>query len=330
MLPVAARNHYQRLQRLQAVVVASARRAWRRMEPTGNWGEQYRRDVGPKLTALLVASQVAAATQADAYMAEVLNELDFGPPATPGVLNPRAFGGWAGDGRSVTTLMEGAVVRAAKAAATDVTAEQALAEAEAWIDMVAQTLISDATRAAEAAALAPREWVEGYVRMLNPPSCSRCVILAGKFYLYNEGFERHERCDCVHIPAQEADYTDLRVNPDRYFQSLTESEQDRIFTNAGAQAIRDGADIGQVVNARRGMRTAQQNPRGWIPKGRLQRTDVFGRGVFITTEGVTRRGGARKAMGGRPVRLMPESIYEIATDRADAIRLLGLYGYITL
>jgi hypothetical protein len=28
------------------------------------------------------------------------------------------------------------------------------------------------------------------------------------------------------------------------------------------------------------------------------------------------------------VRLMPESIYEIAADRADALRLLKLYGYI--
>lgn len=300
------------------------------MDPVGNWAEQYQQDVGPKLTALALAAQAAAARNADTYMAEVLNELNLGPTAAPGVINPAGFAGFAGDGRPVPTLLEGAVVRAGQAYnAAPEAPEDALAEAERWIEMVAETLISDATRAAETAAMAPREWVEGYVRMLNPPSCSRCVILAGRFYPYNDGFERHERCDCVHIPASEADYDDLRVNPERYFESLSPAEQDRTFTNAGAKAIRDGADITQVVNARRGMRTAQQNPRGWIPKGRLERTEVFGRDVFITTEGVTKRGAGRKAMGkGRPVRLMPESIYEVARDRDDAVRLLRLYGYI--
>lgn len=344
MIPASSRSHYQRLQRLQAVVLLSVRRAWRRMEPGGNWAEQYRDDVGPKLVALIVAAQIAATREADNYVAEVLNELDFGPPTRPGILVPDGIAGWAGDGRQVSTLLEGAVVRAGQsynaartaspeAVLSRVTppdaAEQALAEAEQWVEMVAQTIIADSARAAEAAAIAPREWVEGYVRMLNPPSCSRCAILAGRFYLWNEGFERHPRCDCVHIPAPESDYNDLRVNPDRYFRSLSPADQDKFFTNAGAEAIRDGADISQVVNARRGMNTAQQNPRGWIPKGRLVREEVYGRGVFITTEGVTKRGLGRKAMGpGRPVRLMPESIYELAADRAEAIRLLKLYGFI--
>lgn len=346
MLPTASRNYYQRLQRLQAVVLLSVRRAWRRMEAGGNWEEQYRDDVGPKLLALMLAAQIAATRESDNYVAEVLNELDLGPRTEPGVLVPGGIAGWAGDGRQVSTLLEGAVVQAGQsyneqraaaiAAASSFTTtaapspEQALADAEQWLAMVTQTLISDTARAAEAAAIGPREWVDGYVRMLNPPSCSRCAILAGRFYRWNTGFKRHPLCDCVHIPAAEADYGDLRVNPDRYFNSLTREEQNKAFTNAGAQAIRDGGDISQVVNARRGMNTAQQNVAGWIPKGRLVRREVFGRGVFITTEGVTKRGLGRKAMGtGRPVRLMPESIYEIAAgDRAEAIRLLKLYGFI--
>lgn len=330
MLPAAARSHYTRLQQLKAVVVAAARRAWSRMEPGANWAEQYRSDVGPKLTALMVAAQIAATRETDTYIADVLNELDFGPTTEPGVLLDRAFAGWAGDGRPVSTLLEGAVVHAGRSYARQTDPEQALADAMAWIDLAAETLISDTVRAAEEAAIAPREWVEGYVRMLNPPSCSRCAILAGRFYLYNDGFDRHPRCDCVHIPASEADWGDLRVNPNLYFDSLTRAEQDAIFTNAGAQAIRDGADISAVVNARRGMTTAAQNQRGWIPKGRLVRTEAFGRGIFTTTEGVTRHGVARRAMGsGRPFRLMPESIYEIAAgDRNEAIRLLRLYGFI--
>jgi len=316
------------------------------MEPGRNWQEQYREDVGPKIAALVIAAQIAMTREADTYVADVLNELDFGPTAEPGVLVPNALAGWAGDGRPVSTLLEGSIVRAGRSLAarqespeavlsrtgpSEDQIQQALDDGAAWMEMVVETILADTTRAAEEAAIAPREWVEGYVRMLNPPSCSRCVVLAGRFYLYNDGFERHPRCDCVHIPASEADYKDLRVNPSLYFDSLSPAEQDKAFTKAGAEAIRDGADISQVVNARRGMHTAAINQRGWIPKGRMVRADVFGRGVFVTTEGVTKRGRGRKAMGaGRPFRLMPESIYEIAGgDRAEAIRLLKLYGFIT-
>jgi hypothetical protein len=55
---------------------------------------------------------------------------------------------------------------------------------------------------------------------------------------------------------------------------------------------------------------------------------MFGRDVFVTTEGVTKNGVYGKTRGRKPVRLMPESILAIATDRDDAIRLLKLYGYL--
>lgn len=36
----------------------------------------------------------------------------------------------------------------------------------------------------------------------------------------------------------------------------------------------------------------------------------------------------RRYFQARAPRLMPEAIYEIAEDRADALRLLKLYGYL--
>jgi hypothetical protein len=110
-----------------------------------------------------------------------------------------------------------------------------------------------------------------------------------------------------------------RTDPDAYFHSLSEAEQNRAFGQAGARAIRDGADIGQVVNARRGMYAVG---------------DRYG--LKATREGMTKRGLARQRMralerGGRAparVRLMPESIYRIAADRDEAIRLLYRYGYL--
>lgn len=225
-------------------------------------------------------------------------------------------------------------------------AEQALAEAGRWLEQAAATAVIDAARAAESTATTATSEVGGYVRMLNPPSCSRCAVLAGRFYRWNDGFERHPLCDCRHIPVNESIAGDLTVNPDAYFQSLPTAaqladqhpdltvaerrkaglySQEDLFTVDGARAIRDGADIGQVVNARRGMEKAQ----------------VYGRDVLLTREGVTRRGvygrsrgdfekqRGRRYQATKHVRLMPESIYEAARDRDDAIRLLRLHGFIT-
>lgn len=163
-------------------------------------------------------------------------------------------------------------------------------------------------------------------------------------------------CDCVHVPAREDTADDVRTDPKAYFRSLSVDEQDRVFTKAGAEAIRLGADIGQVVNARRGARgllTAGARVtgdearmlRGGRDRGRLEAVDVYGHLLFITSEGVTTRGvagvrlGAKqtgeKQAGGRyrsakTPRLMPESILAIAgQDRAEAVRLLRRFGYLT-
>ncbi|WP_419404267.1 hypothetical protein, partial [Micrococcus sp. F3Y] len=54
-----------------------------------------------------------------------------------------------------------------------------------------KTTVTDAARVAAGADMAARPRVQGYVRMLNPPSCPRCVVLAGRFYRWNAGFRRH-------------------------------------------------------------------------------------------------------------------------------------------
>lgn len=322
--PTSARSHYRRLQRLKALTVASVRRAWGRMGTTDAWEQQYRDEVGPQVNALVVAAQIAATRDSDIYTAAVLNELDFGPPTEPGVVIPDSLAGYTGDGREVTTLLATSVGRARAVAATTDSPEAGLLSGQAFIDMVTESLIADAARAAEQVAMAQRPWVDGFVRMINPPCCSRCAVLSGKFYLFNEGFLRHPRCDCYHLPAP-SDPDKVRdliaINsPDRYFESLTEAEQNKIFTKAGADAIREGADISRVVNARRGMSKSQDT-------GRLKRVRLAGRDVYVTTEATTRRG--RRAGQTAGVRLMPESILEIAgDDRAEVIRLLRVHGYL--
>jgi hypothetical protein len=337
MLPRAATEHEVDQRDILGVVLGGLARAWRLMAGR-TWETAWRNDVGPSMVDLVTEAQQTAAATAEVYVATVLAEMGI-ESASPSSLNLPAFADVAGDGRSVESLLYGGVVHAAKAYYTPEVAQLQPAPAEhaaldsalAWIEETATTILADAARSAEAVAMAQRPWVAGYIRMLDPKNpCSRCVVLAGKFYLYNDGFERHPACRCFHIPYAENRPHDALTNPNDYFASLSHAEQDRVFTVAGAEAVRLGADVTQVVNARRGMHTAQQNVRGWIPKGRMTPVDAFGREVYVTTEGVTKRAVGRKAMGsGRPFRLMPESVLSIARDRDDAIRLLKLYGYIT-
>jgi hypothetical protein len=157
--------------------------------------------------------------------------------------------------------------------------------------------------------------VHGYVRMVSGSACSRCIILAGRFYRWSSGFERHPRCQCTNIPAVENRAGDLRTDPHAFFDHLTREQQDRRFGVADAQAIREGADINQVVNARRG----------------LYQTKVFGRDVQATTEGMGRRGlaGQRLAGSTKGLRLTVRQIYADAGDDRDlAISLLKRYGYL--
>ncbi|MEU4570841.1 hypothetical protein [Micromonospora sp. NPDC023956] len=102
----------------------------------------------------------------------------------------------------------------------------------------------------------------------------------------------------MHIPAREDTADDLRTDPKAYFGSLTTVEQERLFTKSGAEAIRAGADIAQVVNVRSGMYEAA---------GRQ----------FTTVN------------AGRRPRLMPEQILrEAAGNREEALRLLRLHRYL--
>lgn len=330
MIPRAALEQEREQEAIATIALRGVRRVWRRMA-RGNWERNWRDDVGPNIQQVVLQAQSASATSADAYVAAVLAELGI-EPEVPTALNVDALVGVGGDGRPVESLTYGAVIESVKAqykpGVLNLPPDQALQEAmdagQTWMDAAIATILADTARAAETASTAQRTWVTGYVRMIEPGACSRCVILAGKRYRWNEGFLRHPRCRCRHIPAAEAMAGDLTTDPQVYFDSLPKGEQDRVFTTAGAEAVRLGADLGQVVNARRGMRTAQ----------------VYGRKALITTEGATARGLAGKRLGelgkeagsryrrSRTPRLMPETILAEAKSPADAVRLLKRFGYI--
>lgn len=278
----SALAHYRAEQRITAAGLISLRRR--------------RFDTLDALVSAMTGFQSLAAREAVAAIPAMLDEQNVKAPAEGGA---RVAGllGWASDGRSMRGLLD-------YTRSPGVTADA--------FDLIVSTQLQDVARQAAAIEMGARPSVTTYVRVLNPPSCSRCAVLAGRTYRKNSGFLRHPRCDCRHLPSTVAASGGLAADPRAYFDGLDVAGQNRIFTNAGAEAIRRGADINKVVNARRGMSTAQG-------AGRLARRDVFGQQVYTTTE-ATRRGA---------IRLMPESILEIAKDDTEVIRLLKAHGYLT-
>jgi hypothetical protein len=305
--PQATADHYRQQQRLTVVAIVNVRRLWAEMNADFDtaW-----RPIRPRMVALLSATQNAAASSSDAYVSAVLAET--GQPDEPlaGVA-ARRFVGVAADGRSLGGLLDGALVAARTSSSTS--SADALAHGGRWLEMATQTLVADTSRSATSVAIAVRPDIGGYVRMLNTPSCARCVVLAGRFYRWNEGFRRHPRCDCRHIPASENIASDFTTDPAAYFDQLSRVDQNATFTAAGAQAVRDGADLNQVVNARRGIYTTVDGSRA-TTVGTSSRT-AAGRAAALR-----RDGGAR---------LMPEEIYANASSREQAIELLRRYGFLT-
>lgn len=307
-IPPAISHHYALVREQEARALATATRHWRKLGP--NWIGQAWAERIPTVTAAVTAAQRTSAASALVSGALALGEQgQWAPP--DGLVDPNAFAGITGDGRSLDTLLRGPAITARTLIADGVEPAEALAAGGRQLSMMVLTEVADAGRGAAGVQIAARPRT-GYVRMLNPPSCSRCVILAGSFYRWNKGFLRHPRCDCKHVPTMVTDQAEafaegLIDDPYEAFTRMSESEQNRVFTNAGAQAIRDGADMYQVVNARRGMKY---------------------RGAF-TTEGTSKHGWAGQILRRGQKRMTPETIYRLNPNREQAIEALRAQGYIT-
>lgn len=324
-----ARRHVVRQTRISSAAMLAAIREWKRLDGSdlsGSWTV-----VGPRVKSVLAAGQLAAAAGASDYVSAAVRAQGL-DPQPDGSTQAAAFAGWAADGRSLDTLMLHSLITTKQAIADGTPLRGALQLGENWLSMAVSSEVADAGRSAEGVGMTADRTVTAYVRVLGGRGCARCVILAGQIYVGNPGFLRHPRCQCRHLPV--ADQGRMRphlLDPHQYFEQLSRAEQDRRFTAAGAQAIRDGGNINAIVNARRGMYRA---------------ADGYGRRVRATREGTTRRGlyfqmersragQVSPAIARNPrlfeltsPRLMPEQIYRIARTRDEAVDLLRQYGYL--
>lgn len=249
----SAANYYRDQQALTALAVRGARRANGVAAQAG------------QVAAYQAASALLADEAAGAMLAE--QGLDPEPVAS---LNPAAF---TADTRNTAAMIQ--------AAATD----------EA-IDRVVATLVADSGRNSMGAATVARPSANGHVRYLQAPSCARCAVLAGRFYRWSTGFQRHPRCDCQMVPTSSAVADGLISDPMVAF----ERGDIRGLSRADAEALREGADLSRVVN-------------------------IKSRAAGLTP------GSSTLTRGGR---LTPDGIYRIAdNDRDEAVRLLREQGYLT-
>jgi hypothetical protein len=160
----------------------------------------------------------------------------------------------------------------------------------AAFDRLIASLVQDVGRTAAAVDITSRPALSGYVRSLNPPSCGRCAILAGRVYRYSTGFQRHPGCDCLMTPTTLAAGQDLVTDP----TDLLANGQIRGLSKGDLAALDHGADLGQVVNVRKKQA-----------------------GLTVGSSVLERAG-----------RLTPQGILRLASTRAEQIALLKRWGYL--
>lgn len=283
--------HYAAQKRQAEAAVILSRRQWRKLDPAdiaGSWARIVQR-----LTLIVGSAQLGAARAGAAYVPEALQE-DI--PAD-GSVNPNRWSGVASDGRALDVLLYSAVVRTFDHLGSGDMPAESLAAGADWLETLVRTQVADADRGAAGVAIASRERV-GYVRMVTPPCCQRCAVLAGKFSRWNVAFQRHPKCDCRNVPTTGGIPHGLTAN--------IGADQIRDLTIAQRKAVTDGADLNQVINAHRAGRRSSDG--------------------MTTSEGTTRRGLAGQR--GTAQRLTPEAIYRVSATREEAVARLRSNGYL--
>ncbi|MEA9983656.1 hypothetical protein [Subtercola sp. RTI3] len=289
--PQSSLDYYQQQQSIAGATAASIGKLWRQM---GSDFDPSWKSLRPQIADVLRVGRLAAVATSAAYLPAVLAETGQSAPTANAII-PEAFVEFTPAGGLVNDLLDTSVTKAKVAVGSGRDTQSALAQAGRWLTGTTLTILADTGRSVAQADMGARPAISGYVRMLNAPSCSRCIILAGKWFRWNSGFLRHPRCDCRHIPASEDTSGDLRTDPYAYFHSLSNDDQTKLFGRIEARSIRDGGDIYRVENLRaRGLGTVKSN-----------------------------------AQYGTPHKMSIDDIYRTAGTRTNAVKMMEQNGYIT-
>lgn len=311
-------DRYRAVAQVQHALVTQVQRIWRGLSPA-TIASDLEGPAGAAILQATAAGQLTVAQGAQAFVAGAMAE-QGGTAVAEAALTAAAFAGVAPDGGLLETLLFLPAVGVQSRLAEGLTAQEAMLGGLVDMAMYTATAVADAARTADQVAMVADRQVVAYTRVVTLPACGRCIVLAGQQYPYSEGFQRHPRCDCRTVPLREADWAGVQ-SPDELVASMSEAQRRRVFGSDGARAIGHGADIGQVVNARRGMSVS-----GLATSEGTTRRGLYGRRA--AGGGTVRYPGDRYARASAP-RLTPQQIFRQAAGRREQIALLRRYGYIT-
>lgn len=128
-----------------------------------------------------------------------------------------------------------------------------------------------------------KAWRWSATRSAQSPCCLACLALDGQEFPLDQGFmQAHPNCRCAPEPVT-LTYKDLgfdvveagppRVDGKAWFETLSESEQEKFFSKAAWRAFKDGAvDLDDFI----GKRTSQDWGDAYIEKSLL---DILGAGA---------------------------------------------------
>lgn len=342
-----AMEHQKRVIKLSDRAVSRGLRAWALMDfrnLDASW-----LGIAPALTSLVSAAQVSNAQQSNAYLAGVTDS------TAPNPVNANAFAGVDGSGRPVGGLLFGAVTTTKEAIGAGLAEGQSMLAGATYLAAMMKTAIHDMSRSSDLTAAVGHKYTM-YVRVVQAGACSRCAILAGTSS-YKSAFKRHPACKCTSYPVDKEDAppAGFHASPEDYFKSLSKSEQDRVFTKGGAEAIRSGSNPVTVVSARRSAtgiqygnaigRETRANSGRRMLKSQIG-TNKDGSPIlgYVTTEGNTRRGvygrlnrdlgqseqrlAQARYTSTKRTRLMPETIVSLTDNPELRTVLLRDAGYI--
>ena len=285
--PQAALDLYDVLRRRGLATSLLVSREWRAIDPSGDWLAEWQTRI-PRANAIVSAARIGAAGLGAESVPLALAQSGF-PEPQDALVNPRAFAGWAWQGVRMDDYLTSPVIVARRATGS---ADEMLATGGRWLDGLVRTAVTDAGRSGSGLAIMATKNA-GYVRYEPAPYCQRCAVLVGKWFKANTGFQRHPRCDAVHV-AQSS-----RAPEGERYQAVLDPAQIHDLTDAQRKAIEDGADLNRVLNAYRAAKPGTYE-------------------TMATTAELSRAA----------TRLTPEAIYAAAgDDRNRALNMLRHYGY---
>lgn len=245
----AVGTFHRRVAAREAVAVRAARHAWSRVDKNDIRGS-WTRVKQPLVNVLSDIQEQAVDAGLDANVDAMAEIGQYSAPEA--LVDSRAFSKFSSGGVLLDEWVDRPAIRALEFIKEGVGADEALERVGSLFSSSVATNLADVIRQAQQADIATRKHM-GFIRCCNADACKWCIVLSGKIYRYNTGFERHMNCHCYHLPVNLDDVgsvMDIAPSPIELFNRMSEAEQNKTFGIVGAKSIRAGADIGQIVNSR--------------------------------------------------------------------------------